>query len=232
TGIGPAIRKLFAKTHGVDAGLFSANSTGACPECNGTGVVFTDLAFMDGHSAPCEACGGTKFNDKALSYTIDGLTIADIEALTVAEARRRLDVPDIGGALRHIAEVGLGYLTLGQPLSTLSGGECQRLKIAKELRATAGEMLYVLDEPTTGLHLDDIDTLLGVLDRLVDTGNTVVVIEHNLTVIRRADWIVDLGPGPGRHGGRVLFEGTPEDLADHPDSATGAALREAAPDRP
>ncbi|NUS56594.1 MAG: excinuclease ABC subunit UvrA [Streptomycetaceae bacterium] len=232
TGIGPAIRKLFAKTRSVDAGLFSANSTGACPECNGTGVVFTDLAFMDGHSAPCEACGGTKFNDKALSYTIDGLTIADIEALTVAEARRRLDVPDIGGALRHIAEVGLGYLTLGQPLSTLSGGECQRLKIAKELRATAGEMLYVLDEPTTGLHLDDIDTLLGVLDRLVDTGNTVVVIEHNLTVIRRADWIVDLGPGPGRHGGRVLFEGTPEDLADHPDSATGAALREAAPDRP
>ncbi|NUU24179.1 MAG: ATP-binding cassette domain-containing protein, partial [Streptomycetaceae bacterium] len=149
TGIGPAVRKLFAQAHGVDAGLFSANSRGGCPECGGTGVVFTDLAFMDGQSVTCEACGGGKFNPEALAYTIAGLTIADVEALTVDEARHRLPAPDITDALRHLADVGLGYLTLGQPLSTLSGGECQRVKIARELRAATRGTLYVLDEPTT-----------------------------------------------------------------------------------
>ncbi|NUU22233.1 MAG: ATP-binding cassette domain-containing protein, partial [Streptomycetaceae bacterium] len=225
TGIGPAVRKLFARAHGVGAGLFSANSQGACPECGGTGVVFTDLAFMDGQSVTCEACGGAKFNPEALAYTVAGLTIADVEALTVDEARHRLPDPGIAEALRHLGDVGLGYLTLGQPLSTLSGGECQRVKIARELRAATRGALYVLDEPTTGLHLDDVETLLGVLDRLIDAGNTVAVIEHNLAVVRRADWVVDLGPGPGQHGGRVLFTGPPSALRDCEESLTGAALR-------
>ncbi|MGI5229768.1 ATP-binding cassette domain-containing protein [Actinoallomurus sp. CA-142502] len=224
SGVAPAIRRLFARRNGVSAALFSANSAGACPACEGVGVVRTDLAFMDGHESVCEACGGRRFTDEVLTHTVDGLTIADVDDLTVGEATRRLRDPGIVRALRHIAEVGLGYVRLGQPLTTMSGGECQRLKIARELARPDEHTLYVLDEPTTGLHLSDIDTLLDVLGRLVDKGNTVVVIEHDLEVIRRADWVIDLGPGPGRHGGRVLFEGIPERLAECRESATGAAL--------
>ncbi|WP_280467973.1 excinuclease ABC subunit UvrA [Nocardia cyriacigeorgica] len=226
TGIAPAVRQLFARHNAVPAALFSANSAGACPACKGLGVIYTDLAFMDGQEMVCETCGGRRFTEEVLGYRVDGLSIADIDDLTVAEALRRLTAPAITAALGHIAEVGLGYLRLGQSLSTLSGGECQRLKIAKELAARADHTLYILDEPTTGLHLSDIDTLLGVLDALVGKGDTVVVIEHNLEVIRRADRVIDLGPGPGRHGGRVVYEGTPEQLGACAESATGRALRE------
>ncbi|MBF6175462.1 ATP-binding cassette domain-containing protein [Nocardia blacklockiae] len=225
-GLAPAIRKVFARRNGVSAALFSANSAGACPVCKGAGVIYTDLAFMDGQEVVCEACGGRRFTEEVLGYTVDGLSIADVDDLTVAEAARRLPAPSIARALRHLDEVGLGYLRLGQSLTTLSGGECQRLKIAKELARPDEHTLYILDEPTTGLHLSDIDTLLAVLNRLVDKGNTLVVIEHNLDVIRAADWVIDLGPGPGRHGGRVLCEGTPEQIMHCTDSKTAAALRD------
>ncbi|MFI5781058.1 ATP-binding cassette domain-containing protein [Nocardia sp. NPDC051570] len=225
SGIAPAIRKLFARTNHVSAQLFSANSAGACPVCKGLGVIFTDLAFMDGQETVCETCGGRRFIPEVLAYTVDGLSIADVDDLTVADAVRRLSDPAIARGLRHLEEVGLGYLRLGQSLTTLSGGECQRLKIAKELARPERHDLYVLDEPTTGLHLSDIDTLLGVLDRLIDQGNTLVVIEHNLDVIRAADHVIDLGPGAGRRGGAIVYEGTPEDLARQEDSLTGAALR-------
>ncbi|MCM6777318.1 excinuclease ABC subunit UvrA [Nocardia sp. CDC159] len=226
SGVATPIRKLFARENNVSAQLFSANSAGACPVCKGVGVIYTDLAFMEGQETVCEACGGRRFTPEVLSYTVDGLSIADVDDLTVAEAVRRLPDPAIARALRQLDEVGLGYLRLGQSLTTLSGGECQRLKIAKELTRPERHDLYILDEPTTGLHLSDIDRLLSVLDRLIEQGNTLVVIEHNLDVIRAADWIVDLGPGPGRRGGRVVFEGTPEELAACEDSVTGAALRE------
>ncbi|MBB5914137.1 excinuclease UvrABC ATPase subunit [Nocardia transvalensis] len=225
-GLAPAVRTLFAQRNGVSAALFSANSAGACPACKGAGVIYTDLAFMDGQEVVCETCGGRRFTDEVLRYTVDGLTIADVGDLTVAEATRRLPARSIARALHHLDEVGLGYLRLGQSLTTLSGGECQRLKIAKELARPGEHALYILDEPTTGLHLSDIDTLLGVLDHLVAKGNTLVVIEHNLDVIRSADWIIDLGPGPGRYGGRILCEGTPDQLVDCADSKTAAALRE------
>ncbi|GAB2681447.1 ATP-binding cassette domain-containing protein [Nocardia goodfellowii] len=224
-GIAPAIRKLFAARNGVNPTLFSANSAGACPTCKGLGIIYTDLAFMDGHETVCETCGGRRFTPEVLGYTVDGLSIADIDDLTIADAAARLRDPAFTRPLRHIEEVGLGYLRLGQSLTTLSGGECQRLKIAKELTRRGDSTLYILDEPTTGLHLSDIDTLLDVLGALVDKGNTMVVIEHNLDVIRQADHIIDLGPGPGRHGGQLVFEGTPAELAAYPDSKTGRALR-------
>jgi len=226
TGIATPIRKLFARRNGVPASLFSANSGGACPDCAGLGVVHTDLAFLEGQETVCETCEGRRFTPEVLRHRVDGLSIADVGDLTIAEALHRLPDPAITGALRHLVGVGLGYLRLGQPLTTLSGGECQRVKIARELRDTAGPALYVLDEPTTGLHLDDVDTLLGVLDALVDQGHTVVVIEHDLSVIRRADWLIDLGPGPGRHGGRVLYQGHPAGITGTP---TARALRDAAP---
>jgi excinuclease UvrABC ATPase subunit len=207
TGIAPAIRKLFARRNRVPAALFSANSAGGCPDCGGLGVIYTDLAFLDGQETVCGTCHGRRFTPEALSHTVDGLSIADIDELTVAEALERLPEPAITRALERLAEVGLGYLRLGEPLSGLSGGECQRVKIARELREATEPAVYLLDEPTTGLHPADIETLLRVLDALVDAGHTVVVIEHNLEVIRHADWLIDLGPGPGRHGGTVLFEG-------------------------
>ncbi|WP_063128457.1 ATP-binding cassette domain-containing protein [Nocardia fusca] len=207
TGIAPAIRKLFARRNRVPAALFSANSAGGCPDCAGLGVIYTDLAFLDGQETVCGTCHGRRFTPEALSHTVDGLSIADIDELTVAEALERLPEPAITRALARLAEVGLGYLRLGEPLSGLSGGECQRVKIARELREATEPAVYLLDEPTTGLHPADIETLLRVLDALVDAGHTVVVIEHNLEVIRHADWLIDLGPGPGRHGGTVLFEG-------------------------
>ena len=207
TGIAAAIRRLFAQRNGVPAGLFSANSDGACPDCRGLGVTHTDLAFMDGQETVCETCGGRRFTPEVLRHTVDGLSIADVDELTIAEAITRLPSAPIRRGLRQLASVGLGYLRLGQSLNTLSGGEAQRVKIAKELGEVTRPTLYVLDEPTTGLHPRDIGTLLGVLDALIAHDHTVVVVEHNLDVIRRADRLVDLGPGPGRHGGRVLYAG-------------------------
>lgn len=195
------IRRRFAEANGVDAALFSFNSKGACPACKGRGEIKTDLAFMDPVTTTCEACGGRRYSREALSYTLDGRTIADVLAMTAEE----YGVPDLD-------ELGLGYLTLGQPLSTLSGGERQRLKLAHRLRESGN--VYVFDEPTTGLHMADVDTLLALLDRLVDGGNTVIVVEHDLDVVKHADWVIDLGPGAGKHGGRVVFEGTPAALAD------------------
>ncbi|WP_205326087.1 excinuclease ABC subunit UvrA [Glycomyces sp. YM15] len=221
TGIAASVRRLFAKESGLPAKYFSANSEGACPVCKGHGVVYTDLAFMDGQEAECETCGGRRFTEEALRHRVDGLTIADVADLTISVALQRLSDPTIRRGLHHLDRVGLGYLRLGQPLSTLSGGECQRVKIARELREAAEPSLYVLDEPTTGLHLRDIGTLMTVLSRLVESGHTVVVIEHHIEVIRRADWIVDLGPGAGRHGGRVLYEGP---VADIRGTATARAL--------
>lgn len=224
TGIASAIRELFTAHNGVAAKLFSSNSAGACPECRGLGIIYTDLAFMEGQEVVCEACGGKRFNDEALRHTVNGLSIADVDNLTIDQAITQLPDQKIPKALRYLTEVGLGYLRLGQPLSTLSGGECQRLKIAKELRGNTRPTIYTLDEPTTGLHLSDIDTLLRVLNALVDQGHTAVVIEHNLDVIRRADWIIDLGPGPGKHGGTVLYEGPVAKYSSDFDTPTAQAL--------
>ncbi len=217
TGVAPAIRRLFAEHNGVPAATFSANSDGACPECHGLGVSYTDLAFLDGQEVACEACAGRRFTPEVLAHTVDGLSIADVNDLSVDHAVHRLPDRRIANSLRHLGDVGLGYLRLGQPLTTLSGGECQRLKIARELRHAEQPTTYLLDEPTTGLHLTDIDTLLHVLDTLVGQGHTVVVIEHNLDVIGQADWLIDLGPGPGRHGGTILYEGH---VIDYTDRAT------------
>ncbi|GAA0616147.1 ATP-binding cassette domain-containing protein [Kribbella sandramycini] len=210
TGIAAAIRKLFAQRNNVSPALFSANSAGACPECRGLGVVYTDLAFLEGQEVVCPECAGRRFTSAVLEYTVGGYSIADVDRLTIEQAIAELPDAAIARGLQQLAAVGLGYLRLGQSLNTLSGGECQRVKIAKELRVAEPGTAYVLDEPTTGLHLDDIATLLGVLDRLVERGHAVLVVEHNLEVIRRADWLIDLGPGPGRHGGTVLYEGRPE----------------------
>lgn len=223
-GIAALIRKLFARHHHVSPARFSANSAGACSACEGAGVIYTDLAFMDGQETVCGACQGRRFTPEVLRYTVDGLSIADVDDLTITEAVHRLPDPAIIRSLRHLQNVGLGYLRLGQPLTTLSGGECQRVKIAKELRATTDPTLYILDEPTTGLHLRDIDTLLDVIDDLVDHGHTVVVIEHHLDVVRRADWLIDLGPGAGKRGGRILYQGH---VADITDTDTARALRSA-----
>lgn len=227
TGIAPAIRKLFASHNGVPAALFSANSKGGCPDCKGLGVIYTDLAFLDGQETVCETCQGRRFTPRVLGYTVGGLSIADIDQLSVDEAVARLPSAAIASALAQLSEVGLGYLHLGQPLSTLSGGECQRVKIARELHTAADSTVYLLDEPTTGLHRSDIDTLLRVLDGLVEQGHTVVVIEHNLDVVRQADWLVDLGPGPGRHGGSLLYQGP---VADYTDRGTPTCRALAAPE--
>ncbi len=225
TGIADPIRRLFARANGVSVSLFSANSAGACPECRGLGVVYTDLAFMEGFTAVCGTCEGRRFTDEVLQHTLDGRSIADVLDLTVHEAQSVFDDAGIAPVLDALAEVGLGYLTLGQPLSTLSGGESQRVKLATELHRSPTNALYVLDEPTTGLHMADVGRLMRILDRLVDAGNTVVVIEHNLDVVRRADWVVDLGPGAGHHGGRILFSGPPDQLVDDPQSVTAEYLR-------
>ncbi|MEV0617701.1 excinuclease ABC subunit UvrA [Nonomuraea sp. NPDC050404] len=223
TGLATPVRRLFARHSGLPAGMFSANSGGGCPDCKGLGVIYTDLAFMDGQETVCETCQGRRFTAEVLGHHVNGLSIADLDDLTVTDAIRRLPAEEIRRALRSLERVGLGYLRLGQPLTTLSGGECQRVKIARELRDATAPALYVLDEPTTGLHLRDIAVLLGLLDQLVDQGHTVVVIEHNLDVIRHADWILDLGPGPGKHGGRILYQGPVAGLTGTP---TAAALRE------
>ncbi|MEU0492763.1 ATP-binding cassette domain-containing protein [Nocardiopsis sp. NPDC006139] len=221
TGIAAPLRALFAERSGLPASRFSANSEGACPECRGLGTVRVDLAFLEAEEVLCPVCEGRRFTEEVLRHRVAGLTIADIDALTVAEALALLPDEAIRTALRRLDRVGLGHLRLGRPLTSLSGGECQRLKIARELRDAAGPTLYVLDEPTTGLHPGDVAVLLGVLDRLVERGHTVVVVEHDVDVMRHADHLIDLGPGPGERGGRVLYQGPPAGIVG---TATAEAL--------
>ncbi|GLW94195.1 excinuclease ABC subunit UvrA [Actinokineospora globicatena] len=224
TGLLDPIRTAFAKANGVKPALFSANSEGACPTCKGIGLVYTDLAMMAGVASVCEDCEGKRFTPQVLAHKLDGRSISEVLAMSVAEAHDFLKVPAGRKILDRLVDVGLGYLSLGQPLTTLSGGERQRLKLA--IRMAEKGSTYVLDEPTTGLHLADVDQLLGLLDRLVDDGNTVVVIEHHQAVMAHADWIIDLGPGAGHDGGRVVFTGTPADLVQRADTRTAQHLRE------
>ncbi|MGW3291166.1 ATP-binding cassette domain-containing protein [Streptomyces sp. NPDC001002] len=215
TGLLEPIRKAFAKANGVKPALFSANSEGACPTCNGAGVIYTDLAMMAGVASTCEDCGGKRFDASVLEYRFGGRDISEVLAMSVTEAEEffgtgEARTPAAHTILGRLADVGLGYLTLGQPLTTLSGGERQRLKLATHMADKGG--IYILDEPTTGLHLADVEQLLGLLDRLVDSGKSVIVVEHHQAVMAHADWIIDLGPGAGHDGGRIVFEGTPADL--------------------
>jgi excinuclease UvrABC ATPase subunit len=221
------IRKAFAKANGVKPALFSANSEGACPTCNGAGVIYTDLAMMAGVSTVCEACEGRRFQASVLDYRLGNLNIAEVLDLPVADAvgffgAGAARTPAALAILQRMADVGLGYLRLGQPLPSLSGGERQRLKLATQIGAEGG--VYVLDEPTTGLHLADLERLLGLLDKLVDSGKSVIVIEHHQAVMAHADWIIDLGPGAGHDGGRIVFEGTPADLVAAQPTLTGEHL--------
>ncbi|MFE0255578.1 ATP-binding cassette domain-containing protein [Streptomyces sp. NPDC059010] len=224
-GIMDTVRKIFARRTGAEAGLFSFNSSGACGTCEGRGIIYTDLAFMDPVTTTCHDCEGRRFKDEVLRLTMDGNSIADVLAMTADQALGTFQDEGVRRRLRALRDVGLTYLTLGQPLSTLSGGERQRIKLATRLHRTGA--VYVLDEPTTGLHMSDVDGLLALLDRLVDAGNTVVVVEHNLDVVAHADRIIDLGPGGGRDGGRVIFEGTPRELLKAGDSFTAEHLRRA-----
>jgi len=222
TGIMDDIRKAFASSNQVSASLFSFNSEGACENCQGLGVIYTDVAALGEVKSPCEICDGKRFKDDVLTYQLNGKSITDVLAMTVQQALDFFDQKKITAKLQAMSDVGLDYLTLGQPLSTLSGGECQRIKLASELHKKGS--IYVMDEPTTGLHKSDIKRLLTIMDRLVDTGNTVIVIEHNLDVIKNADWIIDMGPEGGSKGGRVMFEGTPEQLTVAEDSLTSPYL--------
>ncbi|GGO09094.1 ATP-binding cassette domain-containing protein [Micromonospora parathelypteridis] len=227
TGLLDPIRKAFAKANGVKPALFSANSEGACPSCNGAGVIYTDLGMMAGVAAPCEDCEGKRFQASVLEYRFGGRDISEVLAMSVTEAEKffgagEARTPAAHAILDRLADVGLGYLSLGQPLTTLSGGERQRLKLATHMAEKGGT--YVLDEPTTGLHLADVEQLLGLLDRLVDAGKSVIVIEHHQAVMAHADWIIDLGPGAGHDGGRIVFEGTPADLVAARSTLTGEHL--------
>ncbi|MEV0896061.1 excinuclease ABC subunit UvrA [Actinoplanes sp. NPDC049802] len=227
TGLLEPIRKAFAKVNGVKPALFSANSEGACPTCKGAGVIYMDLGIMAGVSTPCEECEGKRFEASVLEYKLGGRDISEVLAMPVAEAEEFFaagdaKLPAAHSILLRLADVGLGYLTLGQPLTTLSGGERQRLKLATRMGDKGG--VYILDEPTTGLHLADVEQLLGLLDRLVDSGKSVIVIEHHQAVMAHADWIIDLGPGAGHDGGRVVFEGTPEALVKDGSTLTGQHL--------
>ncbi|GAA4109826.1 excinuclease ABC subunit UvrA [Knoellia locipacati] len=227
TGLLEPIRKAFAKANGVKPALFSSNSEGACSTCNGAGVIFTELGVMATVESPCEECEGRRFQAAVLEYTLGGRNIADVLAMSMDEAlaffaEGESRIPAAHTILGRLVDVGLGYLTLGQPLTTLSGGERQRLKLAVQM-ADKGEV-YVLDEPTTGLHLADVENLLGLLDRLVDGGKSVIVIEHHQAVMAHADWVIDLGPGAGHEGGTVVFEGSPADLVAEGDTLTGTHL--------
>jgi excinuclease UvrABC ATPase subunit len=231
TGLLDPIRKAFAKANGVKPALFSANSEGACPNCNGAGVIYTDLAMMAGVAVPCEVCDGKRFQAEVLEYKFGGKDISEVLAMPVTEAREffaagEAKTPAAHTILDRLADVGLGYLSLGQPLTTLSGGERQRLKLATQMveKGSGRALMFVLDEPTTGLHLADVEQLLGLLDRLVDSGKSVIVIEHHQAVMAHADWIIDLGPGAGHDGGRIVFEGTPADLIKARSSLTGEHL--------
>jgi excinuclease UvrABC ATPase subunit len=222
TGIMDDVRKAFASANKVSPSLFSFNSEGACENCKGLGVIYTELAFLDEVKTPCEVCGGKRFKDEVLGYKLNGKSISDVLAMPAHEALELFDNKEIRKKLQALSDVGLDYLTLGQPLSTLSGGECQRIKLASELHKKGS--VYVMDEPTTGLHMSDIGHLLAIMNRLVEGGNTVVVIEHNLDVIRNADWIIDMGPEGGSKGGKVMFEGTPKQLLTAKQSLTSAYL--------
>ena len=243
TGLLDPIRKAFAKANGVKPALFSSNSEGACPNCNGAGVIYTELAIMQSVATTCEECEGKRFDASVLEYTFGGKDISEVLAMSVSEAEAffavgEAKVPAAHKVLERLADVGLGYLAIGQPLTTLSGGERQRLKLATHMGDTGGARLrspdgqlrhaqsgvYVLDEPTTGLHLTDVEHLLGLLDRLVDSGKSVIVIEHHQAVMAHADWIIDLGPGAGQDGGRIVFEGTPAELVAARSTLTGEHL--------
>jgi len=227
TGLLDPIRKAFAKANDVKPALFSANSEGACPNCNGAGVIYTDLAMMASVATTCEVCEGKRFAASVLEYHLGGRDISEVLAMPVTEALEffgagQARTPAAHAILDRLADVGLGYLSLGQPLTTLSGGERQRLKLATHMAANGG--VYVLDEPTAGLHLADVEQLLGLLDRLVGSGKSVIVIEHHQAVMAHADWIIDLGPGAGHDGGRIVFEGTPGDLVAARSTLTGEHL--------
>jgi excinuclease UvrABC ATPase subunit len=227
TGLLDPIRKAFGKANDVKPALFSANSEGACPNCNGAGVIYTDLAMMAGVATPCEVCEGKRFAAEVLDYHLGGRDISEVLAMPVTEALEffgagEARIPAAHAILERLADVGLGYLSLGQPLTTLSGGERQRLKLATRMAASGG--VYVLDEPTAGLHLADVEQLLALLDRLVDSGKSVIVVEHHQAVMTHGDWIIDLGPGAGHDGGRIVFEGTPTDLVAGRSTLTGEHL--------
>jgi len=227
SGLLDPIRKAFAKANGVKPALFSANSEGACPACNGAGVIYTELGVMATVESVCEECEGRRFQAAVLEYTLGGQNIADVLAMSVTEAteffgKGEAQTPPAHKLLGRLADVGLGYLSLGQPLTTLSGGERQRLKLATQMAERSG--VYVLDEPTVGLHLADVEQLLRLLDRLVDAGKSVIVIEHHQAVMAHADWIIDLGPGAGHDGGQIVFAGTPADLVADRATLTGEHL--------
>jgi excinuclease UvrABC ATPase subunit len=231
TGLLDPIRKAFAKANGVKPALFSANSEGACPNCNGAGVIYTDLAMMAGVASTCEECEGRRFEATVLDHHLGGRDISEVLAMSVTDAKTFFGAGDACTPAAHaildqLADVGLGYLTIGQPLTTLSGGERQRLKLATHMAEKRSRPVgvYVLDEPTTGLHLADVEQLLGLLDRLVDSGKSVIVIEHHQAVMAHADWIIDLGPGAGHDGGQIVFEGTPADLVAARSTLTGEHL--------
>jgi excinuclease UvrABC ATPase subunit len=230
TGLLDPIRKAFAKANGVKPALFSSNSEGACPTCNGAGVIYTDLAMMAGIATTCEECEGKRFQAEVLEYKLGGKDISEVLAMPVAEAEEffgsgEAKTPAAHKILDRLSNVGLGYLILGQQLPTLSGGERQRLKLAARMvEKDSVSHVYVLDEPTTGLHLADVEQLLGLLDRLVDSGKSVIVISHHQAVMAHADWIIDLGPGAGHDGGRIIFEGTPADLVAARTTLTGEHL--------
>lgn len=229
TGLLDSIRKTFAKVNGEKPALFSPNSDGACPTCKGAGVIYTDLGMMEGVTSTCDDCEGKRFQPVVLEFEVDGKNISDVFSMSVTEAREYFAdgdarTPVAVKILERLADVGLGYVKIGQPLTTLSGGERQRLKLATRMGEKGG--IYILDEPTTGLHLADVERLLGMLDRLVDSGKSVIVVEHHQAVMAHADWIVDLGPGAGHDGGRIVFEGTPADLVAEKSTLTGQHLAE------
>jgi excinuclease UvrABC ATPase subunit len=223
TGMMDHLRKAFARANKVSESLFSFNSKGACETCQGLGVIYTDLAFLDGIKTPCEICGGKRFKEEVLAYKLNGKSISDVLEMTIEQALEHFNLKEVKQTLQTLSDVGLGYLTLGQPLSTLSGGECQRIKLASELHKKGS--IYVMDEPTTGLHMSDVGHLLALMNRLVDGGNTVIVIEHNLDIIKNADWIIDLGPDGGKNGGEIVFEGTPDQMIHAATSLTGKYLK-------
>ncbi|WP_442814910.1 excinuclease ABC subunit UvrA [Streptomyces sp. NBC_01775] len=227
TDIWDLVRRMYARHHGADAGLFSFNSKGACPDCQGRGSVTMDMAFLDPVTTVCETCEGRRFSEEVLAYRMNGKNVVDLLAMTVEEALAHFTDPAILRRLSPLREVGLGYLTLGRPLSLLSGGERQRIKLAHRLHETGS--VYVFDEPTTGLHMADVETLLALLDRLVDAGNTVVVVEHDLDVVKHADHVIDIGPEAGAHGGEVVFAGTPEEMVRTSHTHTADYLRRSLP---
>ena len=223
TGIMDEVRKAFAAANKVSPSLFSFNSEGACENCQGLGVIYTEIPAMGEVKSPCEICEGKRFKDEVLEYKLNGKSINEVLEMTVRQALEYFKIEKITSKLQAMSDVGLDYLTLGQPLSTLSGGECQRIKLASELHKQGS--IYVLDEPTTGLHMSDLSHLLEIMNRLVDAGNTVIVIEHNTRVIKNADWIIDMGPEGGTKGGKVMFEGTPKQLLTAKNSMTSEYIR-------